>query len=349
MKGLQNIVIHIVITGLILVFNSCGNGKTENTPKSTIKEAFLENVKTVRVVLRHQEQELILTGKVEYDPDKIIHYAPLMSGVITQTCFSLGNKVNKGETMLHIRSTELSSLQSELTIARRNVQSAELMYVDKIITERELIEARATREKLEADLSLYGENMGGGIFAVKSPMTGYVVDKKVSAGSTVSEGDAVFSIANLSTVWVMANVYAGNLQFVREGMDVEMTSFSYPDELFYGKIDALSQVFDPEERVLKARIVMNNNDLKLKPEMLMLVTVKDKTPRQFMAVPSDALIFDDNKYFVIVEEKEGVFVVRNVVPQGHHDKISYISLGLLIGEKVVVTNQLLIYQGLKEE
>jgi cobalt-zinc-cadmium efflux system membrane fusion protein len=181
-------------------------------------------------------------------------------------------------------------------------------------------------------------------------MSGFVVHKKASQGSTISpESDAVFTIADLSTVWITVNVYASNLLFVNEGMEVEMSTFSYPDEKFYGKINALSQVFDPEERVLKARIIMNNKDLKLKPEMSMLVTLKDNTPHRRIAIPSDALIFDDDQYFVVVEEAIGKFAIRKVISEGHTNKTSYISEGLSEGEKVVMKNQLLIYSGIKGE
>jgi cobalt-zinc-cadmium efflux system membrane fusion protein len=118
--------------------------------------------------------------------------------------------------------------------------------------------------------------------------------------------------------------------------------------VFYGKINSLSQVFDPEEKVLKARIVMNNNDLKLKPEMSVMVTLIDESSVSALAIPSEALIFDDNRYFVVVEESSGNFAIKDVVPQGHHDKISYILSGLSNGDNVVIKNQLLIYSGLKE-
>ncbi|MCL2329217.1 MAG: efflux RND transporter periplasmic adaptor subunit [Bacteroidetes bacterium] len=349
-----NHLIKIFFAAIILLLQSCSSGKNndENTQEGTIKKEFLTNIKTVKPTLSNQEQELILSGKVECDPNKVAYYTPLISGVITQTYFSLGDKVSKGQTMLNIRSAELSSLQSELAIARRNVQSAESMHEDKLISERELIEARSTYKKLQADLSLYGENKGGGVFAIKSPMTGFVVDKNASAGSTVSEGDTpLFTIADLSTVWIIANVYAGDLQSVKEGMSVEITTLAYPNEVFSGKIDALSQVFDSEEKVLKARIVMPNKDLKFKPEMSVVVKLRVETQciasLQCLSISSDALIFDDNKYFVVVETTPGNFEIREVQLQGHHQKTSYIRSGLNEDDEVVVKNQLLIYSELK--
>jgi cobalt-zinc-cadmium efflux system membrane fusion protein len=235
-----------------------------------------------------------------------------------------------------------------LAIAHRNLQSVEAMYKDKLISEIELIEARSTLEKLQADLSLYGENKGGGVFAIQSPMAGFVIEKNASTGSPVSNGDVpLFTVADLSNVWIIANVYAGNLQLVKEGMAVEITTLAYPDEVFAGKIDALSQVFDPEEKVLKARIVMQNKELKFKPEMSVVVKLKDEKLHQCLSIVSDALIFDDNNYFVVVETIPEKFEIREIQQQGHYQKIAYIRSGLSENDKVVVKNQLLIYQELK--
>jgi cobalt-zinc-cadmium efflux system membrane fusion protein len=263
-----------------------------------------------------------------------------------------------------MRSTELSakkkkkiSLEAEEKIAERELKTAQSMFDDNILSEKELLEAKgklkqiqAAINKIKSDMGVYGTDKGNGMFSVNAPMSGYIVSKKALSGSTISpESDPAFSIADLTTVWVTVNIYASNLRFVREGMAVEITALSYPDEVFYGKINSLSQVFDPEEKVLKARIVMNNNDLKLKPEMSVMVTLKDESQVRALAIPSDALIFDDNQYFVVVEESPGNFAIREVVPQGHNNKMSYILSGLSEGESVVVSNQLLLYSGLKED
>ena len=229
------------------------------------------------------------------------------------------------------------------------------MCEDNMLSEKELLEAEAKLKQAQAsyikirnDISVHGTNKGNGMFAVKSPMTGYIVGKNISSGSTVStEGEPLFTVADLNTVWITANVYASNLQFVKEGMPVSITTLSYPDEVFHGKISALSQVFDPEEKVLKARIVMNNKDLKFKPEMSVLISLKNETNTQFVSVPSDALVFDDDRYFVVVQDR-GDFKIREVRLQGHNNKTTYIASGLSGGEEIVTNNQLLIYSGLKE-
>ena len=352
----------ITILGIITLI-SCSSKKPENTEKQNLNKTFLESIETAKVILTNQEQELILTGKVECDPDKLMSYVPLISGVVDRTYFSLGDKVQKGQPLLDVRSTELSALQAEKIsleaeekIAERELKAAQAMFDDNMLSEKELLEVkgkltqiRAAISKIKADMSFYGADRGSGVFTVNAPMSGFIVHKKASQGTSISaDYDAVFTIADLSTVWITVNVYAGNLLFVREGMEVEMTTLSYPDEVFYGKINALSQVFDPDEKVLKARIVMKNNDLKLKPEMSMLIKLKDKTSQPLLAIPSDALIFDANQYFVVVEESPEKFVIRNVTLAGQHNKVSYISSGLSESETVVVKNQLLIYSGIKE-
>lgn len=341
--------------------NNEGKSNIDTTNKAN--KSFLESVKTVKSEYSNLNQELILNGKVEYDPDKVINYVSLVNGIADRTYFSLGDKVNKGQVLLDIRSAELSALQSEsviaeseVKIAEREYQTADNLFEDNMISEKELLEAqaklnqaRATVNKIKNDIEVHGLSRGNGTFSIKSPMSGYVVGKNVSSGSTISsEGEPLFTVADLTTVWITANVYASNLQFVKQGMEVFITTLSYPGEVFSGKINTLSQVFDPEEKVLKARIVMNNKNLKFKPEMSVVVKLKDKADTKFISIPSDALIFDDNRYFVVVEESSGNFKVKEVVLKGHYNKISYLASGLSEGESVVVNNQLLIYAGLKE-
>ena len=164
-----------------------------------------------------------------------------------------------------------------------------------------------------------------------------------------SENGTLFVVADLSEVWVIANVYASNLKFVREGMDVSITTLSYPGEVFTGKINTLSQVFDPEDKVLKARIKMQNKDLKLKPEMSAVIKLKNESTEKLISIPSDALIFDDNAHFVVIEESPGDFRIREVEIGSTHNNKTYLYSGLNESEIVVIKNQLLIYSGLKQK
>jgi cobalt-zinc-cadmium efflux system membrane fusion protein len=285
-----------------------------------------------------------------------------VNGVVDRVYVSLGDYVNKGQNLFELRSSELSALQAELVaslsekkIAERQWKTAQLMSQDEMLSEKELFEAEARLQqatavlkRLEADLSLYGYNAESGTFSVKAPMDGYVVYKSLSSGSTVAAGgEVLFTIADLSSVWVTVNVYAGNLTAVKEGMEAEIQLLSYPNQLFYGNINQLSQVFDPEENVLKARIYVSNKDLKFKPEMSVVVKLTAVSDSLEIAVPTSALVFDDNRYFVIVQRDRDGFEVREVTPDGQVDEMTYIQSGLSGGESVVTENQLLIYSQLK--
>jgi cobalt-zinc-cadmium efflux system membrane fusion protein len=342
-----------------ILFAACSGEKAGHTKEEVndISRRFLPEIKTVTAALCCREEAITLTGKVEYDPEKVVRYIPLVHGVVEHTCFSLGDRVRKGQILLDIRSSELSALfsesvtlESELEIAKRSLQNAQSMYDDRILSEKELLEAKAKVRQAQAayervvnDLSLY-RHRGAGVFSILSPMNGIMVDKQIASGSPVSpEGNPLFTVADLSKIWITANVYAGDLQFVREGMPVEITALSYPGETFGGVINTLSQVFDPEDKVLKARIVMPNAQLKFKPEMPVVIRLKNRKSEQQTAIPSDALIFDNNRYFAVVEEQEGSFKIRPVELAGSHDRTSYLHSGIEAGEKVVVKNQLLIY------
>ncbi|MDR0540604.1 MAG: efflux RND transporter periplasmic adaptor subunit [Dysgonamonadaceae bacterium] len=354
--------ISLVAIVLLCIFASCSSKKDEckNETTNVVSPAFLANVKTVKASIGSQEEDLTLTGKVEYDPDRVINYAPLVGGIVEKTYFSLGDKVQKGQILLDIRSSDLSQLQAdyitleaESEVAGRERQQAQSLYNDKMLSEKELLEAQsklkqaqASLERVKNDLSMY-IHKGNGLFSIKAPMSGYIVHKNAASGSPVSsDGNPLFTIADLSKVWITANVYAGDLQSVQENMPVNISSLSYPNEVFEGKVDALSQVFDPEEKVLKARIVMPNKHLKFKPEMSVIVHLKNKKAVRQVAIPSEALIFDNNAYFVVVADSNNNLKIKQVELSGAHGQTTYIRSGLTENENVVVKNQLLIYEGL---
>jgi cobalt-zinc-cadmium efflux system membrane fusion protein len=363
MKIINHLIIitYGVITVLLLYACSSQENKETQEEGVLIKKELMDSIKTEKPALSNREQELLLNGKVECDPDKVVYYTPLISGVVERTYFSLGDKVRQGQALLDVKSADISAFNSdmicygaEVEIVKRDLQSAQALYNDNLLSEKELIEAKsklkqaqAAYEKAKSDMSLYLDK-GQGVFAIKSPMTGYIVDKKVAPGAPISpDGNLLFTVADLSDVWITVNVYAGNLQLIKEGMNVEITTLAYPDEVFSGKIDAVSQVFDPEEKVLKARIVMPNKDLKFKPEMSVVVKLKNTTQHNCLSIPTDALIFDDNLYFVVVKRDEGKFEIKEVQLQGHYHKNTYICSGLSENDNIVVKNQLLIYSELK--
>lgn len=344
-----------------IVVTSCGQPQQKSTNNKA--NSFIENVKTIEVIKENPTKEITFAGRVISNPDLTVSYSSLVSGVIERTYFSLGEYVTRGQVMLDIRSTELSALESELIaletslqIAERELNSAKDMFADNMSSEKEYLESKgkvrqlkAACDKIKADMSVYGKSKGAGKFAIIAPASGYVISKTGSAGGTVlSQGEPLFSIADLREVWVIANVYAGNLQFVSEGMDADISSVSYPNEVFQGKINSVSQVFDTEDKTLKARIILANAGIKLKPEMSVVVKLRSQSPISTVSLPAETVIFDNDSYFVVIQ-KEKEFMIRQVTVNGHHAGQTYITSGIEPGERVVAKNQLLIYNDLKSK
>ena len=350
-----------IITSIIVI--SCKTKPQEAKPTEEMFDPiFLKNLEICTVTVQNVEQQLKLTGKVDYDYDRLVRYISLVGGTVVSTHFHLGDRVERGQTMAVIRSAELSemeaerkSLEAEIKILQRGLESAQSMYQDNLASQKELLEAQgqlkqseASLEKVRINLSLYGSSGSDGTFVIKSPISGFVVNKDVAAGMQIAaESDPLFVVADISRVWIIANVYAGNLAFVKEGMPVDIRTLAYPDEVFHGKIDVMSQVFDPEEHVLKARIVMSNTDLRLKPEMAVDLTLRDSREAKMAAIPTQALIFDDSRYFVVKQMTDD-FVIAEVTLHAQTGDTSYIESGLEAGDKVIVKDNLLMYSKLKD-
>jgi len=350
------------IINCFLVF-SCGNQPQEAPPEEIFSAEFLKNIEISAVTVQNVERQLRLTGKVDYDHDRVIRYISLIGGVVVNAPFHLGDRVERGQTLAVIRSAELSemeaerkSIEAEIEILKRELESVQSMYQDNLASQRELLEAQGQLRQAEAELektlinlSLFGSSGRDGAFEIKSPIGGFVVEKNIAAGTQiVAESDEpLFVVADLSRVWVIANIHVGDLAFVKTAMPVEIRTLAYPGEVFNGKIDVLSQVFDPEERVLKARIIMPNADLRLKPEMAVDITVRESSETQMAVAPTQALIFDDNRHFVVKQVSNG-FVIAEVALHLQNNGISYIASGLEAGEKIVVKDNLLMYSKLKE-
>ncbi len=303
-----------------------------------------------------------LSGKVEYNPDRVVNYVSLVGGVVTNTYFSLGDKVEKGKVLAEIRSAELSSLESEkkrlqaqLGVASRNVQSVQSMYEDGIASERALLEAQSEESSIQAELykikdnlALYSASSERGVFQIKAPVGGYVVNKQISGGMQISaEGDPLFTISNLDEVWVTANIYAADLAYVQEGMEVLIQTTAYNEEAFSGRIENISQVFSEEERVLKARIVMENASRKLKPGMFVNVVVKKQSEDEAVLVPQKAIIFNNNRNYVILYHNDCDLSMQEVTVRSKDQANVYLNSGLQPGETIVTQNHLLIYEALK--
>jgi cobalt-zinc-cadmium efflux system membrane fusion protein len=160
--------------------------------------------------------------------------------------------------------------------------------------------------------------------------------------------DDLFVLSDLKRVWVMANVYAAQLGMVKAGQDVDISTTAYPGKIFNGKISRLSNIFDPEEKVMKAVIELDNAGLALKPDMMVSVNVHMSTSEKALAVPLNAVIFDNDTYHVVAYHSDCDVRDLTIKPISHDKQYYYIDgTDLHPGDTIITQNQLLIYNQLK--
>jgi len=358
----------LVLTSLscTLLLNSCEKKvqkKKTETIGYCISPELKPNLQLITVEMKPIEQSITLTGEVESNSDKTVPYVSLVDGVVTQTYFSLGDFVKKGQVLAQVKSSSLNemqddtqTLQSQLAVAKRKLASVESMYKDDIASQKDLEEARSEVQILKSNIAKTSKNMqlysaSKNDLIIKSPADGYIIEKNISDGMPVSAGgDKLFTVSNLSKVWVMANVYATNMRHIYVNQPATIRTLAFPDDKFSGKIDAISQVFDENERVLKAKIIMDNNGMQLRPGMSadIILPIKSKGI-DALAVPTKALIFDNNQSYVVVYKKDCDLEVRHVAEIASNNDITYVEGSLKEGEKVIATNGLIIYENLKSQ
>lgn len=327
-----------------------------------LDESFKVGLETQFPKRQMMVNEIPLSGIVEPNPDNVIHFSNLVNGIIVGTSFTLGDYVKKGQVLAKVKSTELSEwtsrqkiLASQLTVARHEYESVQSMYEDGISSKKQLNQAasevvnlESELEEVSSNLQLYNASTERGVFLIKAPSSGYITEKNITAGMHVSAyNESLFTISELDEVWVQINVYASNLQSITEGMEVNIRSLSYPDIVFTGKVNALSHVLDSESRVIKARVTIKNKDLLLKPGMFVDVIARQKTDREVLTVPTDALIFDNNQNYVVIYEDDCNMKTRRVEYIGQINGTCYIEDDLSTSDKIITKDHLLIYEQIK--
>lgn len=349
---------------LAALFYSCDKKSPQMTAEKhgfCLDENFKEKIEFQPATMQPVTEGIHLTGTVEANPDNVIHFISLVGGIISKTYFSLGDEVQKGQVLAELRSTELSSLQSEysnidaqIKVAENRLRSVQSMYDDGIASERDLLKAqselniqKAERQKVTSNLNIYSASAEKGVFQIKAPTSGIITSKSIASGSQISaEGEPLFTISDLNKVWVMVDIYATNVQHVETGMDVDISILSYPDTTFKGKIDAISQVLDIEARVVKARVVLENNDLRLKPGMMVdVIALKDKK-MEAIAIPTHSLVFDNNRNYVVIYKDDCHLETRHVEILSSNNGTTFIKSGISENEKIVSKNHLLVYEQL---
>ncbi len=304
--------------------------------------------------------ELTLTGKVAINADQMVKVFPLVGGHIETVRAELGDYVQKGQVLAVLRSGDLADLEqaavnakSQLAVALKNAQITQDMAKNGFSSQRDLLTAQEQLTAAKGEVARVAERRrilggNGSTYIVKAPMSGFVVEKTAAPGMELRADDPenLFTLANLSQVWILANVYESDLANVHVGQLANITTLSYPDRVLHGKIDKIFNVLDPTSKTLKVRITLQNADYLLKPEMFATVGVLYPGRDQRVAIPAEAIVFDKSRNFVVMVNTKNQPVVREITIFKTIGTTTYLNSGLKSGDRVVTKNQLLVYNAL---
>ncbi len=357
----------VILLTILLV--ACGQ-KNENTmqeKKETsfcIPAALKEKTRIQEVKLEEMQEHLALTGKIEYDQNDLVSYKNMLEGVVESVEFELGDRVQKGQTLVVVQSSQVMELtqskqarKMQIDLLTEQIKTKKELLKDGLVSNLELMEleyelndAKAELHKISEQLVMYKSTGQNGIYKILAPKDGYIVQKNISAGQTLSlDNDPLFSISNLNEVWVFINIYANNLRYIHVGDPVKVRTIAYPDEIYEGKIDKIFNVFDENEHVLKARVVLKNPKMNLFPGLVADILVKKNTlDEKAVAIPNGATIFSNNKQYVLVYKEDCNIEARNILPVGQNEISTYVKDQVQPGEKVILDNALLIFEALNQ-
>jgi cobalt-zinc-cadmium efflux system membrane fusion protein len=349
------------ITGLVL--QSCHNDVPEQKDtKFEVTDTLLNSILIDTVKDAGALSELTLTGTIAPDENKIVNVFPMVSGVAEDVHVQLGDVVKKGQTLAIMHSAEMAgftkdyiSSQADMRNTKRTLASTQDMYKGGLASQKDLEEAESDYQKAVAENKRAGtvteiNRSNGQGYEIKAPISGFVVAKTLNSGTQVraDNSQTLFTIADLSSVYVLINIYESDISSVKTGDAVKISTLSYPDKVFDGKIDKIDNMLDPDSKVIHARVKIANPGNLLKPEMFANVLIKSASGIDMPYIEANALIFDnDRDYVLVIDGKAHVRIQPVVIAKKVEDR-AYISSGIKPGDRIIASRQLFLYESLKD-
>ena len=307
------------------------------------------NVRTMRVALDTHTGEIVTTGRVTFDERRAAQVSAYTAGRIERLLVNFtGDTVRRGQTVGTIYSPDLYATQQEYLLAIANrarmeragftgARTAASDLVDS--TRRRLLLSGMTAAQI-AQL----ERSGKPIFAtnVISPVSGVVTRKLAVEQQYVAQGQPILEVADLSQVWVEADIYEQQLPDVSVGDRVEITAAGVPGQTFTGRVSFIVPVLAGATRTARVRIDISNPRLVLKPDMYVNVRVIGAPAPPHVMVPASAVVDRGQSKFVWIETKPGTYEPRQVITGGRHGQQIVIASGLAADDIVVVEGAFLL-------
>lgn len=289
------------------------------------EEIKAANIRTEDIQEAEVHERIQVTATIQANQDKLAHVAPRVPGRIVAIAAHLGDRVKAGQTLASLDSIELGEAhsaylqaESQFKVAQADFERAEKLHADQIVPQKDYLRSRAEQEKARASLRAAADKLrlmgvtpshsekAASVFPVSAPFAGTVIEKKDAVlGELAHPEKSLFTVADLSTVWIEASLFEKDLGKVKTGASVGVTVAAYPNEVFKGRLTYISSVMDKESRTIKARVEVPNADGRLKPDMFATAAIDTVTAGKALTVPANAVLLLEGKKAVFVREKEG--------------------------------------------
>lgn len=309
---------------------------------------------------------LTVTGTVQPIDSKVAQISPLAQGRILEVHAKVGDRVDVGQTLAIFDNIEAGELLTQELSARADLERMKAQLIPAINqaersrrladigagSVKDYESSKAEQKEIEANISsqqavidgihqklrrfgVPDNRANGTLTALKAPFSGVVIKAQASPGDVVDAGRTVFAIANLSHVWVQAEVYEKDLASVHVGQNAFITVDTYPNRSFEGRVAYISDVIDPQTRTARVRCDVANPDLLLKTDMFASIKLPTKFSKRAIAVPSSALQEVGGKNVVFIRRTPTQFEARGVEKGATVGDLTEIVSGLSEGEPVV--------------
>lgn len=342
---------------LIAITVGISNADTQKVVKAN---AALLKLLTIETVQHHDLQDsLKLSAHVDLDHQRIARIGSAVTGRITEIQAILGQSVNKGQQLALLNSSELGQAQSEylkansqVNIRRLAVQRAERLLSSDVIAAAELQERQGALTEAEVDLKtardqlrvlgmseqdlkrLDRERTIHSFSSISASISGVVIERNVTLGQVVQPADTLYTIADLSQVWIVAEVPEIEAHWVSQGDQVEAEIPALPGLTVKGQLIYISDMVNPETRTVTVRIALPNPERKYKPQMLATLKI-NKRGEQLLAIPSQAVVRDNDQDWVFIQTAPGEFKLHQVDLGNEENGMRQLLGGLQVGDKIV--------------
>lgn len=325
-------------------------------PDSLMKRLVIDTVRQ-----GEQINSLTLTGQVDFDQDKQVNIFSLVSGNVQDIKAQLGDYVSKGRELAIVKSSEMAGYsnnlivaQTNLTAAKKQLDATQSLYKSGLASILDVTTAQANFDQAVAQLEMVKRvlkingNDTSGNYIVKAPIDGFIVQKFATNFQAIrpDNSNPIFTISDLKDVWVWGNVYEANVDKIHVGDHVDVTTLSYPRRVFKGRVDKIMHVLDPNSKVMRVRVVIDNPDYALRPQMFASVTATNTEHKQATYVPLSALIFDHSQYYVLVYRGDGKADITPIKKLGTIGDKVYVEEGVKAGDRLIASDALQIYDQL---